>query len=164
MGRRRQYFVGDVVTLPRRFGGSGNGGVNPALRGEVKVKRPDGSEVVLGEDEKVFTQTDLPGVYSVESGGQVSLFAVNVPAGESRTSVMELEELEKMGVGFEADKVEPTPEMKARQQQASLAVMERQQKLWRWLLVAALGLLLIEIVWAGWLTGRPEDLKETNDD
>jgi len=129
---------------------------------EVSVRRPDGVEVALGVGRTTFAGTDLPGIYVVE--GSRGVFAVNVAATESRTAVMAIEELEKMGVRFEADRAEPTATMKQRQQRASLAATEQRQKLWRWLLAAALGVLLAETILAGRLTGRPQNLQEAYHD
>ncbi len=159
LGEQRQYFVGDVVDLG---GASAMPSPREGMPPRMSVRRPDGVVVALAADGMTFAGTDLPGVYVVEDSQDV--FAVNVATAESRTAVMAMEELEKMGVWFGADRAEPTAAMKERQQRASLAAIERRQKLWRWLLAAALGVLLVETVLAGRLTGRPADLKEMNDD
>ncbi|HEX42594.1 MAG TPA: VWA domain-containing protein [Phycisphaerales bacterium] len=107
------------------------------------------------------------GEMSEDTGGMFvprGVFAVNVAAAESRTAVMAIEELETMGVRFGADRPEPTAKMKERQQRASLAATEQRQKLWRWLLAAAMGVLLAETILAGRLTGRPQNLQEAYHD
>jgi len=175
----RRCFVGDVVDLHTVVDARGGGAASPTLQDEasdgsavpspregmppeVSVRRPDGVEVALGVGRTTFAGTDLPGIYVVE--GSRGVFAVNVAATESRTAVMAIEELEKMGVRFEADRAEPTATMKQRQQRASLAATEQRQKLWRWLLAAALGVLLAETILAGRLTGRPQNLQEAYHD
>ncbi len=145
--QRNQYFVGDHIALPQRHPGS-----EP-----LSVRRPDGESVEVGSDETAFAQTDVPGIYTIGSGDQANMFAVNIAAAESQTAPMSLEELENMGVTFESQRPEPTEQALQERQQASLAAMEREQKLWRWLLVAALVALAAEILLAGWLTGRPRE-------
>jgi hypothetical protein len=143
--QRNQYFVGDHFALPQNRPGGG----------PLSVRRPDGESVEVGSDETVFAQTDVPGIYTIGSGDQATMFAVNIAAQESQTAPMPLEELENVGVTFESQRPEPTEQALQKRQQAGMAAMEREQKLWRWLLVAALVALAAEILLAGRLTGRP---------
>jgi hypothetical protein len=106
--------------------------------------------VSLAADEVVFLQTDLPGIYSAESAAGVMPFAVNLPARESRTGPMPIEDLEKLGVsvGLTSNPIVARTEQAAAQR--GFSEMESEQKLWRWVIVAALLTLLVEI----WLGGR----------
>jgi hypothetical protein len=149
MRQRNQYFVGDHIPVPP----------NRPDENAVNVRRPDGESLEIGSGQVAFAGTDMPGIYTIESSDHASVYAVNIAPAESRTAPMSLEELENMGVSFESARPEPTEHTLQRRQQAGLAAMEREQKLWRWLLVAALIVLAAEIVLAGWLTGRPIEPK-----
>ena len=144
-GRQLQYFVGDSVPIPPRAASGSE---------EIEIHKPDDSLISIEAAKQTFTQTDLPGVYSVESSAQSRSFAVNLAAGECRTAPVPTEEIEKLGVSLEQSSgaaVERTERVK---RQANLARMEYEQKLWRRLLVALLTVLLIEIWLAGRLTRR----------
>jgi hypothetical protein len=79
-------------------------------------------------------------------------FAVNLPAAESRTDPMPIEDLEKLGVSLKpaATVVSDATRLAARHN--SFSEMESRQKLWRWVMVMVFILLLIETWLGGWLT------------
>jgi hypothetical protein len=85
---------------------------------------------------------------------------VNLPAGESRTDPLPIEELERKGVsisdlGFRiADSARDANPQSAIRNPQRFAEMESQQKLWRWVLIATSVMLLMEVWLGGWLT-RP---------
>ena len=65
---------------------------------------------------------------------------------------MPIEELEQLGVVLKdsfAESVAPTEQLR---QHHSLAALEHEQKIWRWVLVAVWAVLLMEIALSGWLT------------
>ena len=65
---------------------------------------------------------------------------------------MAVEDIERMGISLEpVSDVAPATAGQATRH-SSFAQMESQQKLWRWVLVATLAMLLIEIWLGGWLT------------
>jgi hypothetical protein len=74
-------------------------------------------------------------------------FAVNLAVAESNTAPLELEQLEQRGVrrGVALSRAERTERI--RQQRDT--ELENRQKGWRWLIVAAVGLLIVETWWAG---------------
>ncbi|UCG58476.1 MAG: BatA and WFA domain-containing protein [Phycisphaerales bacterium] len=147
-GGRPQYFVGEPVPMPSRLSSG------PA---KLQIRKPDGSLVTLEAGRQIFTQTDTPGIYAVESAAGNRLFAVNMPARECRTAPMPIEDLEKLGVSLEQSpgvEAGVRSTTKKAEYRASFAEMEYRQKLWRWVLVAALAVLLIEIWLGGWLA-RP---------
>lgn len=144
-GTQAQYFVGDPVPISRPT----------ALPSEnVRIRKPDGSAVVLERGAETFTQTDMPGIYGIESQGGIRQFAVNVPVSESRTDPMEIEELEKLGLSLKPPSPVVTGQLAKAAIHRGMAETESEQKLWRWVLVAALVALLLETWLAGWLT-RP---------
>jgi len=101
-----------------------------------------------------FTDTDVPGIYKASWNGQERLFAVNIPLEESRTAPISQDELVRLGVplGFESNQAAAV--VRAQQQHLKDTELENRQKLWRWLIVAALGVTLGEIVLGGWLARR----------
>jgi hypothetical protein len=125
---KSQYFVGDEVTMP------------PATS-PFTVRKPGGAEVSAAP-ENSFTATDEPGIYEIAPLGL--RFAVNLPPEESRTSPLPRDRFDSLGVPLKRSE-EVSPEVAAQQQALAQAVdLENQQKLWRWLIVACLGVLLLE--------------------
>jgi len=131
------YRVGGEVQLPEQL----------VQQGEVTIQRPDGTSRRIGSGENRYSDTDLPGVYRAVAGSLEFPFAVNVAASESRTSPLEVEELEQFGVLLAgASKADTTQE---NQRQMRDVELERQQQLWRWLIVGAIAFLLAETYLAG---------------
>ncbi|MBE0545561.1 MAG: BatA and WFA domain-containing protein [Verrucomicrobia bacterium] len=140
-----QFRVGDAVEL-----GALTVQNNAA---NLSVRKPDGAQVQLASGETRFTQTDQPGVYEVQGIATPTTFAVNLDAAESRTAPLPSDELERLGVPMKSDVV--TPAFQAAQLQTQHNTeLEARQKLWRWLIVAALAVLLVETWLAGWITRR----------
>jgi hypothetical protein len=137
-----QYHVGDEVDL-----------ASSNFAQPLTVRKPDGSEVRLAVGEARFTQTDLPGIYTVTSQPPPARFAINLDASESRTAPLPVEEFMRLGVPMKAHEVE-VAKLAAQKRRLHNAELENQQKLWRWLIVAALVVLLMETCLAGWLTRR----------
>jgi hypothetical protein len=135
--QKAQYFVGDEVPLPS--------GSQPLI-----VRQPDGREMAVAPGAK-FSATDQPGIYTVSPGTQ--RFVVNLAPDESRLAPFATERLTALGVPLRVTHETPA-EIARREGQAQAVEIENQQKLWRWLLVAALGVLLLETLFAGKLS-RP---------
>jgi hypothetical protein len=88
-------------------------------------------------------------VYQLVAGQQRHPFAVNVPAAESRTDGSDPEQLQEWGVRLGR---RPTrAELAEQLRQMRDVELEGQQKLWRWLIVAAVGILILETWLAGYL-------------
>ncbi len=138
--------VGDELPLDQFRRGS-------SAAERVEITLPDGSITQLAEDVTVFTGTSVPGVYQVNCGDVSARFAVNVDPAETRTTEMALEQLEGLGVRTEttpSDAESLAAAAADRERQLKVQELERQQKLWRWLVLAAFGVLLVET----WLAGR----------
>lgn len=129
-------WVGQSVPLPRREAGQ-----------RLTVVKPDGQKVPLADGATSFDQTDLPGIYRVLGGPREQLFAVNVAPSESQTTPLPPEALEQLGVPL--GRAESRAAELARVRQQHDTELESRQKLWRWLLVAALVMLGVETWWAG---------------
>ena len=113
------------------------------------MRKPDGTEVAAAAGAK-FTDTDQPGIYAVTPGTR--RFVVNLAPDESRTTPLPLARFTALGVPLSSAATEahpPSPEQLAQRQAAEL---EGQQKLWRWLIIVALGVLLLETLIAGKLS------------
>jgi hypothetical protein len=141
-----QSLVGDEINLAA---------VHPLQ--SPSIRKPDGSLIQLGAGESRFAQTDQPGIYTLASLQPPVRFAVNLDAAESRTAPMSAEELMRLGVPLKAPEIQLARQLEQKRRLHN-AELENQQKLWRWLIVAAFGVLLVETCLAGWLTRRPAAL------
>ncbi len=117
------------------------------------VRKPDGTSVKLPADGR-FQETELPGAYEAIALGMTNRFAVNLDPAESRTAPLALEELERLGLPLKAPTVALKKKAEAAKARLRAAELEQRQKLWRWLLVTALTILILETALAGWLTHR----------
>jgi aerotolerance regulator-like protein/VWA domain-containing protein len=143
-----EYRIGDTVPLGRLAG---------TEAGPIKVQLPDNSQLNLSGSDTNFSQTMVPGIYSVTSSQPPRRFAVNLDPAESRTGPLPPDELERLGVPMArtTPSVDRQFERTVRLQSAQL---ESRQKLWRWLILGALGVLLAETWLAGW-TARHATLR-----
>lgn len=118
-------------------------------RGEVHL--PDGSIVKDVETNVPFAATSSPGLYTLEAGGKSDIAAINLSPDESRTSPLPIEQLEALGVKLGAvETAEQIRRAKERERQLQVEELEQAQKLWRWGILIAVALLLLET----WLAGR----------
>jgi hypothetical protein len=133
-----QFFVGDPVTLPVEKTGIG-----------WRVRTPDGRLETLAPDATTFTATDRPGLYVLE-GPSRRPFAVNLDPAESATAPLPPEALERLGVGARPAGAASVARAADVREQSFLAGLERDQALWRWLVLAVLLVVLAET----WLAPR----------
>jgi Aerotolerance regulator N-terminal/von Willebrand factor type A domain len=139
-----QFHIGDEVNLASLL---------PAgASASVSVRKPDGVEVPLAAGETRFSGTDMPGIYTV-TGMPPVRFAVNLDGAESRTAMLPVDELERLGVPMKAREVAQTAQIEQKRRLHDTELEDR-QKLWRWLTLTALVVLLCETFVAGWLTRR----------
>jgi hypothetical protein len=109
------------------------------------VTLPDGKTVNVAG--RTFTQAAQPGLY--RSGDYT--FAVNLDPAESRFAPMAPEDLASLGVPVGKQSEAENPQAAREKQRQLLATeAEARQKLWRWFVVGAVALLMIE----SWLAGR----------
>jgi len=133
--QKAQYFVGDEVPLPHS--------AQP-----LTVTKPDHPAVAAVSEGK-FSDTDQPGIYTVSPGTQ--RFVVNLSPDESRLAPFSTERLLALGVPLRTAHETPA-ETARREGRAQATELENQQKLWRWLIVGALAVLLLETLFAGKLS------------
>ena len=136
------HMVGDRVPLPA--------GEATRWQGPV-VHKPDGTIVRLARGSTTFSETDQPGVYTDRPARPAARsFAVNLDPLESKTSPLHVETLEQFGCRL-ANQSQPGSWLDREQlRQMQNAELEDRQKLWRWLILAAIGVLIVET----WLAGR----------
>lgn len=140
-----QFRVGDAVSLSS-FGLESHSGT-------LSIRKPDGADVKLTPDDTRFTGTDEPGIYEIAGLQHPVHFAVNLDPSESETAPLPEEELQRLGVPLQSPKQAPA-QLALRKQQLHDADVENHQKLWRWLIVAVLVVLIGETWLAGWTTQR----------
>ncbi len=116
--------------------------------GPLSIVKPDGRTVQLGAGESMFSETDLPGIYTVKGGKRELRFAVNIDAAESRTTPMQLDELERLGARL-ADNERASAAASVTEVRQRDAEAESRQGLWRWFIAAALMIVFVESVLAG---------------
>ena len=137
-----RYHVGDPIALR-------------TSKDAQQMMLPGQQKIQLAAAENTFTETISPGVYEVSSPTektQPQKFAVNIPADESRTAPLPLERLESLGITLTNS--ETVAQKEAQERQLRAGELEQQQKLWRWLILAAMLLAFVETLWAGRLARR----------
>jgi hypothetical protein len=87
-------------------------------------------------------------VFTVDTPGGARAFAVNLDPMESKTVPLHVETLEQLGCRLASHIPKNVDQEQLRQMYS--AELENRQKLWRWLILAAIGVLIVET----WLAGR----------
>ena len=134
--------------------------IQPRESADVQaVIDPRGATHAWSRQRESFVGTELPGLYSfVSPTGQESV-AVNLAPQESLTAALDLTELERQGLILAHYESAQARDQYARQMKD--VELETNQKLWRWLLAAALAALAVETYVAA-RTSRRETLAETS--
>ena len=139
-----QYAVHQPIALPRP--------ADDAAPAKHSLRGPDGRRIELPAGAAAFGDASQPGIYTLTTAEKELPIAVNLAPDESRTAPLAVEELEQWGAKLGAKPV--SDELATRQRQLQIIELENRQKLWRWLIVAVIGLLLAETALAGGLTRR----------
>jgi hypothetical protein len=122
----------------------------PAVEGASKpfvVHKPDGTTVTVAKASTSFDGTNLPGVYTVDTPDGSRSFAVNLDPAESQTSPLAVETLEQFGCRLAKPPSQAPDREQLRQMQN--VELEGRQKVWRWVILAAIGVLIVETLLAG---------------
>ena len=138
-----QYAIHDRIALPAA--------ANPTDKRTIRA--PDGSQIELPNGATSFDSADRPGIYRLNYNGTETPIAVNLPPDESRTAPLSVEELEQLGARLATKGPQPA-EIAQQRRQLQIVELENRQKLWRWLIVGVLGLLVAETALAGHLAHR----------
>ncbi len=108
-----------------------------------KTSKPLNVEV--DKEGKRSVIVDELGFYQIERDGQLRWVAANLPAAESDTAEMEIERLERLGVlTSDTNSTQLAIEKKA---QLHGVELEGQQRVWRWLMIGMLGVIVVETIW-----------------
>lgn len=111
------------------------------------VHKPDGRHVPMAANASMFAEVDQPGIFAIHGPETSALFAANLPAAESNTAPLEIEQLERLGVNMK--KLLARAERLDRIRQQRDTELESRQKIWRWMLTAVIGVLVLETFLAG---------------
>ena len=109
----------------------------------TSIESPDGETHTIEENQTHFQPTQ-PGIHQLLTGQHTHILAINLPPKESETTPMEESTL--LSLTNSPTPEEPTDTLASN----TLVHLESTQKLWRWILVAALAILAIET----WLASR----------
>jgi hypothetical protein len=120
--------------------------------GPRAVLTPEGKRIEVKTGASGFDATEAPGIYKVVTAAKETPVAVNLPADESRTAAMAPADLERWGAKLGTGK--KTADEVAEERRLMAGELENRQKLWRWLILAVLGLLALETVVAGVVARR----------
>jgi hypothetical protein len=116
----------------------------PAAAANVQTPSGDTVKTVAGAEH--FSATNEPGVYRATSAEDEIRFAVNLATTEGNTAPLPMEQLEQLGVRMGTQLTRAERLSRIRQQRDT--ELEGRQKVWRWMLVGVLGLLVLETWWA----------------
>jgi hypothetical protein len=111
------------------------------------VQRLDGSTVESKSNRWI---ADAPGLFKVSEGSKSYKVAVNLDPAESKTGSLDIDALRSMGVPLQAQATRNLDREDRDRKTAAAIEVESRQKLWRWLIIAALAFVLTET----WLAAR----------
>jgi len=133
----------------------------PLPEGALAVRKPDGSTIRLAPGASTFSETDLPGIYTIETAKGLREFAVNLDPLESKTAPLNVETLEQFGCRLTRT-AQPLANERELTRQMQNAELEGRQKLWRPLILAVISVLILETWLAGWLGRHNPNRKEAS--
>ncbi len=116
----------------------------------VTITKMDGTPV-RNEGSKEGIRLEQPGIYWLNEDGKKRQVAVVLPASESQLDPLDIERFAQYGVVLGKSESNEQRQSKARLSQVT--ELEGKQKLWRWILVVAVGFLLLET----WIASRSRD-------
>lgn len=108
---------------------------------------PEGERFELPAGADRFEATRKPGVYRREGEGGEQVFAVNLDPAESRTAPLDPTRLEQYAIRLGTQPDEQAE--RERQRQLHDQELESRQQIWRWMIAAGLGCMVLETLLAG---------------
>jgi len=115
------------------------------------VEGPGERRWVLPARSVEFIHTETPGLYRLRDEHGRRTWAVNVNPAEGRTAPLPLETLEAHGPRVNDPDKPQAAEAAPNARRRTALESETNQRLWRWAVLVALGVLMVET----WLAGRP---------
>ncbi len=110
----------------------------------VTAKLLNLDDTPLSENETSQFQVESPGLYWLVEDDKRRQIAIRLPSSESQLDPIDLDRFEQYGVV--TGKSDSAVERREAARLSQVNELENRQKLWRWLLVGALAVLLIETV------------------
>ena len=138
--RRVELAVGDELPVDPR----------QATAAAVAVELPDRSLVRLASAETRFDGTVIPGVYTLTAGERTRQFSVNLDPAESRTAPLARGRLAAFGIPLAEHAAASSTAAGSRLRQRRVRELEGRQRLWQWVLLGVVAMVLTE----SWLAGR----------
>ncbi len=112
------------------------------------IVQPDGTTI---ESAGGIARAEMPGFFKITQGGETRVIAVNLPPEEGRIHPMEPQKLAEAGVKLAGGGGDAGAVMTAEEKQRlDAGEEEARQRMWLWVLVS----LLAVLVWETWLAGR----------
>lgn len=127
--------------------------IDVAAGAEVSLTKLDGSPVENASAGGAWVLEE-PGLYWLSEDGRRRQIAVALPLSESRLDPLELDRFAQYGVV--TGKSDSAKERQETARLSQVTELESRQKLWRWILIAVLGLLVLETL----LAARRETIPE----
>ncbi len=124
----------------------------------VPVVLPDGKKVALDLAAQLTFKTTQPGIHVVGEGTQSRTYAVNLSPEEGRIGLMNIQRLREFGVRLESEAHAEKTALARANEQAQLEDLrlEERQKLWKYIAIFLLAILLLETFVAGRRESRPQ--------
>jgi hypothetical protein len=145
------YATGSTVDLARLTPRSTDGESKPV--GPWTARTPMNAETTVPADAPSYQFADGPGIYEFSSPAGTIRLAANLSLDESKTAPLDPETLEALGLRWHKDDQRSTAETAVQKQALQVRELESRQQGWRWCLIAALAFVLIETVYAGYVSG-----------
>ncbi len=115
----------------------------------LTVITPEGTETSWPAGETMFSGADTPGRYEIVLPQSRETVAVNLAPEESRTDPLPPEQLEALGVKLSTKALRPAlPPSVDQLRQQQIQELEERQRLWKWILLAVGGVLVLETLLA----------------
>lgn len=125
---------------------------------QLRLIKPDGSDYPLAGEDGDDIVADAPGIYTIADAATdapLATWAVNLSPSESNLTPLGLEQLEALGIPVAVPATSPAADTARSPLDLATIDLEQRQRLWRWVLLAVIGVLIVETAYAGWLTVRP---------
>ncbi len=122
------YEVGEVIPVPKG----------------ITAQISDAEGLPLKDQPAGEMALEKPGLYLLTEDGKSRQIAVTLPDSESQLDQIDLDRFEQYGVV--TGKSDSAKERREAARLSQVQELENRQKLWRWLLVGALAILLIETI------------------
>lgn len=120
------FEVGEAISLPEG----------------TSARLTDFNDVPVPVEKNGLLTVDEPGLYWLNEDGKRRQIAVTLPASESQLDLIDLDRFEQYGVV--TGKSDSAKERREAARLSQVRELENRQKLWRWLLVGAIAVLLVE--------------------